>query len=148
MAGIPILQANLQHSKTASGVLQRILTEGKIKIALIQEPWAFQGRVRGLNVAMGKLLFCTTVERPRTCIYVNGLNAVHLSEFTTRDQTAALLTLGGGEDGRRVVICSSYLPYDSPDPPPSAELERLVRHCNSKRWDLLIGCDANSHHTV
>ena len=82
MAGIFMLQANLQHSKAASGVLQRILYEGKVNVALIQEPWAFQGRIRGLSTTFGKVFHCTNVDRPRTCVFVKGLL---LPQFTSRD---------------------------------------------------------------
>jgi ribonuclease HI len=40
------------------------------------------------------------------------------------------------------------LPYDSKLPPPSPELIRLVRHADANNTELLIGCDANAHHTV
>ena len=49
---------------------------------------------------------------------------------------------------RRIVVCSSYLPYDSPELPPSEELERLVSYCRTNVLELLVGCDANSHHFV
>ncbi|KAG8234925.1 hypothetical protein J437_LFUL013472 [Ladona fulva] len=32
---------------------------------------------------------------------------------------------------RRIVICSSYLPYDAPDSPPNRELEDLVNFCRN-----------------
>jgi hypothetical protein len=49
---------------------------------------------------------------------------------------------------RRLVVCSAYLPYDSEDPPPSRELEELVRYCENERIQLLVGCDFNAHHTA
>ncbi|XP_048510255.1 uncharacterized protein LOC125500690 [Athalia rosae] len=47
-----------------------------------------------------------------------------------------------------MVVASAYQPYDSKDPPPTKELKALVRYCTSKGLKLLVGCDANSHHTV
>jgi hypothetical protein len=32
----------------------------------------------------------------------------------------------------KLVICFAYLPYDSEDPPPSKELEELVRYCENE----------------
>ena len=54
------------------------------------------------------------------------------------------------EDGaeRRLVVCSAYLPYDSEDPPPSWELEDLVRYCKNENIQLLVGCDSNAQHTA
>ncbi|KAG8234448.1 hypothetical protein J437_LFUL014194 [Ladona fulva] len=43
---------------------------------------------------------------------------------------------------------STYLPYDAPNPPPNRELEDLVNFCKTKSWDLLVGCDSNSYHSV
>jgi hypothetical protein len=54
--------------------------------------------------------------------------------------------LEGGME-RRVVVCSAYLPYDSKDPPPSKELEELVRYCE-EHLHLIVGCDSNAHHTA
>jgi hypothetical protein len=53
------------------------------------------------------------------------------------------------EDGteRRVVVCSAYLPYDSKDPPPSKELEELVRYCE-EHLRMIVGCDSNAHHAA
>ncbi|KAG8236931.1 hypothetical protein J437_LFUL014976 [Ladona fulva] len=36
----------------------------------------------------------------------------------------------------------------SKDPPPNKELKDLVNFCKTKSWDLLIGYDSNSHHSV
>jgi hypothetical protein len=53
---------------------------------------------------------------------------------------------GGVE--RRLVVCSAYLPYDSEDPLPTRELEKLVRHCERQKFYLVVGCDSNMHHTA
>jgi hypothetical protein len=49
---------------------------------------------------------------------------------------------------RRLVICSVYLPYDSEAPPPSRELQELVRYCEHEDLCLIVGCDSNAHHTA
>ncbi|KAG8232116.1 hypothetical protein J437_LFUL012125 [Ladona fulva] len=64
------------------------------------------------------------------------------------DLAAAVLSFQERNIIRRIVICSSYLPYDTPDLPPNRELEDLVNFCKTKSWDLLVGCDSNSHHSV
>jgi hypothetical protein len=40
-----------------------------------------------------------------------------------------------------------YLPYDDAVPPTPEELERLVMGCRAEGTHLIIGCNANSHHT-
>jgi hypothetical protein len=47
-----------------------------------------------------------------------------------------------------MVVCSAYLPYNSEDPPPSRELEDLMRYCENENLYLLVGCDSNAHHTA
>ncbi|KAG8236940.1 hypothetical protein J437_LFUL016702 [Ladona fulva] len=65
-------KANLQHSRAATGVKEEILSKGKIKVALIQEPRCYKGRIRGLNIRGGQIISSTSADRPRACIYVNG----------------------------------------------------------------------------
>ena len=47
-----------------------------------------------------------------------------------------------------MVACSAYLPLDSEDPPPTREFDKLVRYCEEKNLQLVIGCNSNCHHTV
>ena len=48
----------------------------------------------------------------------------------------------------KLVIASVYLPYDIANLPPMQNLERLVLFAKGKGLPLLIGCDANAHHTI
>jgi hypothetical protein len=52
-----------------------------------------------------------------------------LPGFSCRNLVAVLVKYMEGGVERRLVVCSAYLPYDSEDPPPTKELEELVRHC-------------------
>jgi hypothetical protein len=53
---VRLVQANLQHSRTAAANLsKRFLAEG-IYIALIQEPWIVKGKIMGLGETGGKLI--------------------------------------------------------------------------------------------
>jgi hypothetical protein len=47
---ISFIQANLQHSTAASGILTRAIGGKGIDMALIQEPWYREGCIRGLNI--------------------------------------------------------------------------------------------------
>ncbi|KAJ8916394.1 hypothetical protein NQ315_014604 [Exocentrus adspersus] len=44
------------------------------------------------------------------------------------------------------ILCSAYLPYESPTPPPR-QLMELVEWCKSNNLPLIVGCNANAHHT-
>jgi len=46
---------------------------------------------------------------------------------------------------RRLVVCSTYLSYDSEDPPPSKELQKVVGYCENEKPYLVVGCDSNAH---
>jgi hypothetical protein len=85
---------------------------------------------------------------PRACILGRDMNIWELPGFSCRDLVAVLVKYD--EDGaeRRLVVCSAYLPYDSKDPPPTRELEELVRYCEKENIQLLVGCDSNVHHTA
>ncbi|XP_043483556.1 uncharacterized protein LOC122512018 [Leptopilina heterotoma] len=47
----------------------------------------------------------------------------------------------------KTVVGSAYFPYDNKNNPP-IEVRRLVDYCMEKGLPLLLGCDANSQHTV
>jgi hypothetical protein len=68
-----------------------------------------------------------------------------LLEFCSRDATT-VYTYGGGN--RELVVTSAYLPYDSDEPPPSKEVKDITDYCYSRKKQLIIGCDANAHHTL
>ncbi|KAG8229015.1 hypothetical protein J437_LFUL007569 [Ladona fulva] len=70
--------------------------------------------------------------KPRACIYVNGVDAMPLPQLRTMDLAAAVLSFQERNMIRWIVICSSYLPCDAPDPPPNRELEDLVNFCKTK----------------
>ncbi|KAG8238410.1 hypothetical protein J437_LFUL011589 [Ladona fulva] len=75
-------------------------------------------------------------------------DAMPLPQLSTMDLAAAVLSFQERNMIRRIVICSSYLPYDAPDPLPNTELEDLVNFCKTRSWDLLVGCDSNLQHSV
>ncbi|XP_046142824.1 uncharacterized protein LOC123988083 [Osmia bicornis bicornis] len=147
--GTRFSQINLQHCKAATDILLYRLTMGQTDIALIQEPWIHKERVGGLNTGCGSLYYDTTSTRPRACIFVKKqITALKLNEFCTTDLSAVKVKLNLGGNTSELVVCSAYLPYDSEDPPPTRELRALIDHCAVNGLHLVIGCDANSHHTV
>jgi hypothetical protein len=67
--------------------------------------------------------------------------------YCSRDLTAVKLKTSCGGGPRQTILRSAYLPYDDAEPPPPRELERLVMGCRAEGTHLVIGCDANAHHT-
>ena len=47
----------------------------------------------------------------------------------------------------KLVMGSAYFPYNSEANPPD-EVRTLVDYCKVRGLPLLLGCDANSHHTL
>lgn len=140
-----ILQANLHHATAATAVMECCLAEGKADLALIQEPWVTNSTIRGFCAA-GKTLVNTNGVRPRACIVFNkNINFLPVTEVCTDDLVAAYV-LFKGWTGPRVIICSAYLPGDKNDP--TADLATVAEYARKHNAELLVGCDANVHHTA
>jgi len=147
-ANLQVTQINLQHCKEASSLLSYLISKLQTGLALVQEPWVYKNRVRGLNIRGGHLYYDSTCEIPRTCIVVTGaVQAKMLVQLMSRDVTAVKITISVGGVNRDVVMGSVYLPYNTQEPPPSKELVNLVQFCATQKLQLIVGCDANSHHT-
>ncbi|XP_043464492.1 uncharacterized protein LOC122499952 [Leptopilina heterotoma] len=113
-------------------------------ISLIQEPWLVRGVIRGLG---GAGLVCyrdCRAAKPRACILTKGVNATPLLDLCSGDLMVVVTNLEGIG---KTVVGSAYFPYDNKNNPP-IEVRRLVDYCMEKGLPLLLGCDANSQHTV
>lgn len=56
------VQINPHKASAAVAGLSRRVRAEQIEISLIQEPWAYRGRVRGLSAREGLLHYCTSVD--------------------------------------------------------------------------------------
>ena len=148
MSTTSFIQANLQHSIGASGILTGTVGVKGIDAALVQETWFHKDCIRGLNIPGYILYSVGGKDRPGACILARNMNVWALPEFSCRDLVAILVKYT--EDGaeRWLVVCSANLPYDSGDPPPSRELEELVQYCENEDLYLIVGCNSNAHHTA
>jgi hypothetical protein len=101
-------------------------------VVLIQEPWYHESCIRGLNIPGYTMFSVSGTDRPRACILMRNETAWMLLGFSCRDLVAVLIKYN--EDGAEqwLVVCSAHLLFDSKDPPPSKELEELVRYCEMK----------------
>jgi hypothetical protein len=59
-----VLQVNLHHSRAASAALSFAMRI--CDVALIQEPWAYNGEIKGLKEVCGELIYGTFIQYPRT----------------------------------------------------------------------------------
>ena len=76
---------NLQHSKTASAVLQKQIAALEYAVILVQEPWTVNNNVAGLRTQHVSIYCGTLGEKPRTCVLVKGLSAYNMQQFGSRD---------------------------------------------------------------
>jgi len=144
---IPITQINLHHSKGASAILARSMAAMQTGISLIQEPWLLKNAVMGLR-GCGNLYYTRSESKSRTCVITKGLNATFLPQLSGEDLTAIQLRINL-ENGRflDVLVGSAYMAYDSKEHPPLL-VKKLVAYAEERGLELLLGCDANSHHVA
>jgi hypothetical protein len=144
---ITFLQINLHHSKAATAALCQQLAEGKVDVAFIQEPWLYKGQIRRLTNTGGTVYSAAPENNARSCINVgNQINALPLLEFCSRDATTVRITYTYGGVCEELIVASAYLPYDSDEPPPTKEVRDIIEHCQSRKKQHIVGCDANKHH--
>src|SRR5215813_6118408 len=90
---VNIVQINLHHCRSSTAILNKMLTEGLYDVALIQEPWTAHGKILGLNCPGGSLLYDSTCDRPRACIFVNNrLNSLLLASCLDGDNVTIKIT--------------------------------------------------------
>lgn len=144
-----VLQVNMHHCKAASAALHRYVINNEIDIVLIQEPWVFKGRIRGLRLTRDWEILSPVDSHPRACIAAKKrLNLLPMWGFCSRDLSVAKMVANLEGSERDLVVGSAYLPYDQPDLPPTKEVRELVKDCESKNIQLMLGCDSNAHHLV
>ena len=119
MEGLRCVQINLHHCMAAMDLLARQLKLNKFDIVLMQEPYLFKGAIKGLGGTGGIIYYNCSNKDMRTCIYVrNGLNAMPINNLCSRDLTTIRVLTGGGADARKaVVLASAYLAYEDKEPP-------------------------------
>jgi ribonuclease HI len=141
-------QAHIRHHcKEATSVLRCSLDNGQTGISLIQEPYVYHSKVKGLGNA-GLTHYVKSNDNPvRACVFThNSVNAILLKQFSSGDFVAVQIRYSRNGIDHKLICCSAYLPYDRPVL--TRELVNLTEYCKSNRLNFVIGCDANSHHLM
>lgn len=144
---IGCVQINLHRSIAPSSVLDKVFKKDSLMLAFIQEPSFSNGKVKGL--AGGKLLYGTADnDRPRAALMLSeDLKYLPLTTLISKDMAAALIRLNTLKGSTmKFVATSVYLDYNAHEIPDS--LKNLISYCQVQNYQLIIGCDANSHHTI
>ncbi|XP_059061513.1 uncharacterized protein LOC131854415 [Achroia grisella] len=134
----------------ATAVIENLFRKNDLDLALIQEPWLNKATPLGLN-ASGNILFNTTGTKPRACILFNKkLDFLTVPELCTDDLVTAFVNFPRCT-GSKVLVCSAYLPgHDENNKiikDPTTGLQPVVEYARKHKAELLVGCDANAHHT-
>lgn len=148
MEKLKFIQVNLHHAKGATAVLWKRFTESRLDVALIQEPWANKSRIQGIPTTACKLIYDEGQLSPRAAILVNERAKIFpITEFITRDIAAIMMEVPTARGKTEICIASAYFPGDVGEVPPP-EVANLVSYCKKHNTALIVGCDANAHHTV
>ena len=141
-----MLQINLRHCKAATHQLTAKLAALQYGVALVQEPWVVNGRVRGF-AGNDLVVYQPTCDRPRTCIVTTGNVTAQLAGgINDMDITGVFVDYRHGGTDKRALFISSYMAMTPGTHPPSQELEEAVRYGKHVHAPILIGCDSNAHH--
>ncbi|XP_032689122.1 uncharacterized protein LOC116852664 [Odontomachus brunneus] len=70
-----------------------------------------------------------------------------MPQFSNGDITVVQVRLNLDEGTHRDVLMGSvYMPYDAKNLPPQREVKELMKYAEERGLEVLLGCDANSHH--
>ena len=138
-------QINLHKSKAASYNLQEVTKNLRSGLVLIQEPWTYgeliRGKLRGLKLFQGN----RNGQRPRACVYATpDLKCFLLPMFSDADVVA--VRVQNLREGDHCIFSSVYMANEEPAPP--EKFRELVSFCEAEKIPLIVGSDANAHHTT
>jgi hypothetical protein len=120
------------------------MAEKRVDVALVQEPWLNRGKICGLRTGNYVVLHHQSTGKKSVCIVAKrSLNLMLLAQYSTDDLSVASFEDQGGT---KLLLASVYMPYDEEEPPP-IPVKNLVTEARKKGRQLVLGCDANGHHT-
>lgn len=144
---IKFTQINLHHCRAATANVCRGLAVGHTDILLIQEPLVNRGKVMGFGPYRNRIFSAGGEGRTRAAVYVApGLQAMLLRQFTDEDTAVVRVTRTAAQGGD-VLIASCYMPGTA-ELPYTDLLTKAVEYSKEENIQIILGCDANSHHTV
>jgi len=126
IGNIHFLQLNLQHSKTASAILQSQVAALECAVILVQELWMINNRVAGLRSKNVSIYCGTTCQKPRTCVLVKGLSAYNMQQYGSNDVTTVDITYQHYGRTNSMFVASIYMPIDRRVRP--VQMEELLKY--------------------
>ena len=142
---LKIAQSNLQHKKSASYHFYRKIERENFSVALIQEPYTYQGKLVGLDSRVWAYYSVTDGADPLAAIIVKkDLVSFPVNEHITTDVVIVNLKLADNLPGG-LFLCSVYCPQSRLGVP--RELELFFGASGTPRR-VIIGADTNAHSTL
>jgi hypothetical protein len=82
---IKCYQVNAQHSKAATANLMQTISTDKIAMALIQEPYQYQGKLTGITKGYRIFAYGEGKRRATIIIQDNGIDALLITQLSDND---------------------------------------------------------------
>ena len=139
-------QINLHKSKAASYNLHEVTKHIKSGLVFTQEPWIHGDMVRGKLPGWEIFLGNQKGDRPRACLYATSDLKCHLLPRFSSADLVAVRADSVCREGDCFIFVSAYMSHDTAAPPQL--LRELVDYCDRNNIHLVVGADANAHHTV
>jgi hypothetical protein len=95
-----VVQVNLHHSRAALAAL--CVAMKRCDVAIIQEPWTYNGEIKGLKEVGGELIYSRSTQQPSTCVLVKkSFHILPLMHHCSSDLTAVKIKTSaeGGTKG-------------------------------------------------
>ncbi len=144
---IKFTQINLHHCKAATANICKGISEGHTNSVLIQEPWVNNGNITGFGLFRNRIFSVKGNGRTRAAVYVApNLQAMLLRQFSDEDIVVVRIARAASQGGDLLLV-SCYMP-DTAASPCSDLLTKVIEFSQENDIPLILGCDANSHHTV
>ena len=139
---IKCYQVNVQHSKAATANLMQMIATDKIGMALIQEPYQYQGKLTGIT--KGYRIFACGEGKRRAAIIIqdNTIDALLITQLSDKD--AVLLEVNN--ETLSFYAASVYFDYNEPIDNNIITVERLLKFTKGKK--LILAIDSNSRSTT
>jgi ribonuclease HI len=139
---IRCMQINLQHSRTATDNLMKLIQQDFTDIVLVQEPYIIQNKLAGITRT--HRTYITNEDRSRATIILanEDIDAIIIKQLCDRDTIAAEVSY----KSMRILAASMYFDITEDIKSKIAKIEEILKFGEGK--DLIMAVDSNSRSQV
>ena len=139
---IKCYQVNVKHSKAAKANSMQMISTDKIAMALVQEPYQYQGKLTGITKGYRIFVYGEGKRRAAIIIQDNAIDALLITQLSVND--AVLLEINN--QNLSFYASSVYFDYNEPIDNNIKTVERILKF--TKGGKLLLAIDSNSRSTT